>query len=336
VKFLIAGYGSIGRRHMRNLLALGQHDILLLRSRKSTLPEDELDGFLVETDLERALDQRPDGVVITNPTSLHLDVAIPAAEMGCDLLIEKPISHSMERLDLLQQGLERGGGKLLMGFQYRFHPGLIKVKELLQEGAIGRLLSLRVEWGEYLPGWHPWEDYRNGYSARADLGGGVVLTLCHPLDYLRWLVGEVDEVYASASQISDLEIDVEDSAEIILGFSTGMMGSVHLDYYRQPGVHRLEMTGSKGVLSWDNSDGSVRVARAGNSDWQVFPVPKEFERNTLFIEEMKNFIEVVSGHGIPACTLQDGIRAMQLVSAVYRSSSEKRALSGSALYPENG
>lgn len=317
---------------MRNLLALDQRDILLLRSRKSTLPEDEIRDFPVETNIERALEHHPDAVVIANPTALHLDVAIPAAKMGCHILMEKPISHSFERLDLLQKALQQGGGKLLMGFQFRFHPGLKKVKEILQAGTIGKLLSLRVEWGEYLPDWHPWEDYRKSYSARADLGGGVVLTLCHPLDYLRWLVGEVDSIYASAGHLSDLEIDVEDSAEIILQFSTGVIGSVHLDYYRRPGVHHLEMTGSNGVLTWDNADGTVQIIRPGGLDKQIYPAPEGFERNTLFIDEMKNFIDVISKRADPVCSLIDGIRSLQLVQGAYRSSTEKRCISGAELY----
>lgn len=334
MKFLIAGFGSIGRRHLRNLLALDQHDILLLRSRKSTLPEDEIRDFPVETNIERALEHHPDGVVVANPTSLHLDVAIPAAKMGCHILMEKPVSNSMDRLDLLQEALQQGGGKLLMGFQYRFHPGLQKVKEILRNGTIGRLLSLRVDWGEYLPGWHPWEDYRKSYSARADLGGGVVLTLCHPLDYLRRLVGEVDSIYASIGHLSDLEMDVEDSAEMVLRFSTGVVGSVHLDYYRQPGVHRLEMTGSKGVLTWDNADGAVQVMRPDGSNRQIYPAPEGFERNSLFIDEMKNFIDVISKRADPECSLKDGIRSLQLVQGVYRSSAEKRCISGAELYLE--
>ncbi|MCC6148383.1 MAG: Gfo/Idh/MocA family oxidoreductase [Anaerolineaceae bacterium] len=335
MKFLIAGYGSIGRRHMRNLLALGQDEIILYHSRQSTLPEDELKGFSVETDLDKALSHQPDAVVIANPTALHLDVAIPAAQIGCHILMEKPISHSLERVDLLQNMLEKGGGRLLVGFQYRFHPGLQRVKRLLEEQAIGKLLSLRVEWGEYLPGWHPWEDYRKGYSARSDLGGGVVLTLCHPLDYLRWLVGEVEELYASVGHLSDLEIDVEDSAEITLHFTGGSVASVHLDYYRRPGTHHMEMVGSKGMLIWDNADGSVKLYRAETAAWELFPATETFERNDLFLDEMRHFLEVTAGSAAPTCTLQDGKRALQLALAVHQSSREKRVLFGEDLYGRN-
>ena len=185
---------------------------------------------------------------------MHLDVAIPAAQAGCHLFLEKPISHSLERLDELQAAVHRGGGQVLTGYQFRFHPGLRHARRLLAEGAIGRPLSVRAHWGEYLPGWHPWEDYRQGYSARADLGGGVVLTLSHPLDYLRWLFGEVSALWAFTGQLSDLELQVEDTAEIGLRFACGVLGSVHLDYNQHPPAHCLEIIGTQGAIRWDNAE----------------------------------------------------------------------------------
>ena len=176
-KMLIAGLGSIGRRHLRNLIALGETDIVLLRSHRGALPEDELAGLPTETDLSEALRKhRPTAVVVSNPTALHLDVAIPAAHAGCSLLLEKPVSHSTDRLDVLRQVVSASGAQVLMGFQLRYHPCLLRARELVQTGRLGRLISARVHFGEYLPAWHPWEDYRKGYAARLDLGGGVLLT----------------------------------------------------------------------------------------------------------------------------------------------------------------
>src|SRR3990172_2488106 len=221
VKVLIAGLGSIGRRPLRNLLALGERDILLFRTHRSTLPDEDLAGFPVETELEATLAKRPDAVIVANPTAHHLDVAIPAAQAGCHLLLEKPISHSLERVAALESAVQQGRGKVLVGFQFRFHPGLVQAARLLADGAIGRPLSARAVYGEYLPGMHPWEDYRQSYSARRDLGGGVILTLCHPLDTLRWLLGEVQSVWAFTGQLNDLELGVEDTAEIGLRFEIG-------------------------------------------------------------------------------------------------------------------
>ncbi|NJN44030.1 MAG: Gfo/Idh/MocA family oxidoreductase [Anaerolineae bacterium] len=147
MKFLIAGLGSIGRRHFRNLRALGETNILLYRTHKATLPDDELDGVPVETDLQAALANKPDAVIVSNPTAMHLDVAIPAAEAGCHLFLEKPISHSMERVDQLQDAVAQTGVRVLVGFQFRFHPGLRRVSELLARREIGTPVSVRARLG---------------------------------------------------------------------------------------------------------------------------------------------------------------------------------------------
>jgi len=338
VKFLISGLGSIGRRHLRNLLALGERDIILYRTHHSTLPDSELGDFPVETDLATALDRQPDAVIVSNPTALHLDVAIPAAQAGCHLFLEKPISHSLNRIDELAAALASGGGSLFVGFQFRFHPGLRRVKRLLEAGAIGRPLSVRAQWGEYLPGWHPWEDYRQGYSARPDLGGGVILTLCHPLDYLRWLLGEVSQLWAFAGQLSELELSVEDTAEIGLRFASGVIGSVHLDYTRRPPAHQLEIVGTRGTLQWHHDDGAVRLYQArgtgpqpaSGGEWQIFPPPDGFQRNTMFFEQMRHFVAILHGEAAPLCTLEDGVRALQLSLAAIASQRQGRMIQPTA------
>jgi predicted dehydrogenase len=336
LKFLIAGLGSIGRRHFRNLLALGEHDIVLYRTHLATLPDDEdgtshrLTDFPVETNLQAALAHRPDAVIVSNPTALHLDVAIPAVEAGCHILLEKPISHSLERVDELRAVVTHGGSKILVGFQFRFHPGLQRVRQLLVEEAIGNIVSARAHWGEYLPDWHPWEDYRLGYAARPELGGGAVLTLCHPLDYLRWLLGECQVSWAMLST-NGLGLPVEDTAEIGLKFASGAIGSVHLDYVQRPPRHTLEIVGTRGTIRWDNADGEAQLYRASSlvgdlptgegqgGGWQTFPAPTGFERNRMFLDEIRNFIAVMRGEAEPVCTLDDGIRALELALAVRQS-----------------
>ena len=326
MKFLIAGLGSVGRRHLRNLKALGETDILLYRTHRATLPDDELAGLSEETDLRRALDHKPDAVIVANPTALHLEVAIPAAEAGCHLLLEKPLSASLEGIDRLQAALLRGGGTAAGGFQFRFHPGLLRIRALLAEGAIGTPVSARAAWGEYLPAWHPWEDYRKTYAARPDLGGGVVLTLCHPLDYLHWLFGAVQAVSAFAGS-RGLGLEVVDTGEIGLLFQSGMIASVHVDYVRRPPQHTLEIVGTEGTLAWDNADGTLRLAQVGADgkagDWQIFPAPAGFERNTLFLDEMRNFLAVCQGQAEPACSLDDEVYALRLALAAMRSSQER-------------
>jgi len=333
MKFLIAGLGSVGRRHFRNLIALGEKDVVLLRSHHATLPDGELAGYPVETDIHEALKKhKPDAVIVANPTSLHLDVAIPAAQAGCHVLLEKPVSHSLERLDILQNAVQKSECKILVGFQFRYHPTLNTARELIQVNALGKILTVHAHWGEYLPQWHPWEDYRQSYAARADMGGGVIVTLIHPLAYLRYLLGEVESLWSFNGHISPLEIDVEDVAEIGLKFQDGAIGGVHLNYFQRPPDHRLEIIGTNGTLRWDNADGILHHYRmpaafgsysdpASASVMETFTPPNGFERNQLFVAQTRHFIETVRGEKEPICTLEDGIRVLELALGAIRSQS---------------
>ena len=143
MKFLIAGFGSIGRRHFRNLKALEERDILFYRTGSSKLPDEELAGLPLENNIMAALAHKPDAVIVANPTAKHLDVAIPAARQGCHILIEKPISNSLDKMDELSEVAEESGSRVLVGFQYRFHPGLQEVADLITSGSLGRFFGSR-------------------------------------------------------------------------------------------------------------------------------------------------------------------------------------------------
>jgi len=338
MKFLIAGLGSIGRRHFRNLIAAGEKDIILSRSHRATLPDDELAGYPVETEIHAALKKhKPDAVIVANPTALHLDIAIPAAQAGCHILLEKPVSDSLDRLDTLQQAAQKSGSRILVGFQFRHHPMFNKARELIQANSLGKILTAHAHWGEYLPQWHPWEDYRQGYAARKDLGGGVIRTLTHPFDYLRYLIGEVEALWSFNGHISPLEIDVEDVAEIGLKFSNGAIGGVHLNYVQRPPSHRLEIVGTDGTLRWDNADGILHLSNSpapfgSYSDLppapvsQTFSPPEGFERNQLFVAQTRHFVETARGESDPICTLEDGVMALKLALAARESASTRRVI----------
>jgi predicted dehydrogenase len=340
MKILIAGLGSIGRRHLRNLVALGEKDLILYRSHKATLPDDELKGYPVETDLTVALKKhQPQAVIIANPTALHMDVSISAAKAGCAIFLEKPIAADLLQVDELRLAVAKGGSKILVGFQFRYHPTLIKARELITAGLIGKVLTAHAHWGEYLPNWHPWEDYRQSYAARADLGGGVIVTLTHPLDYLRFLLGEVDSLWSLNGHISPLELNgVEDVAEIGLKFSSGATGGVHVNYFQRPPVHRLEIVGTGGSLHWDNADGRLTHYQMPDDFGSIhsqptpaqvthYALPDGFDRNNLFITQMQHFLNIANGKAEPVCTLDDGIRALEIALAAKTSQAEGHPVS---------
>lgn len=315
MKFLIAGLGSAGRRHLHNLMRLGEQDIILYRTFKSTLPDDELRRFPVETDIHAAIKHCPEAVIISNPTACHLDVAVPAAQAGCHLLIEKPISHTLHGLEQLRESLQAGGGRAMIGYHFRFHPLFRLTKRLLNEGRIGRPLTVHAHYGDYLPGWHPWEDFRYGYSARGDLGGGITGTLSHPIDYLLWFFGEGKLLWKVESKISDLDIDVNDTAELGIRFACGMIGSIHLNYYQRLPAHHFEIVGTDGTIKWNSSDDMLHIYSATAEAMETIAAPENFERNSMFLSEMSHFLQMIRGDAEPCCGLDEGERVLKLAFA---------------------
>src|SRR5262249_5372924 len=158
------------------------------------------------SELDEAWRASPDVAVVATPPSTHTAVALEAARRGCHLFVEKPLSDRWDGVDELIAEVRARSLVCLVGCNLRFHPGLVELRRLLDEGAIGRVLGARIEFGQYLPDWHPWEDYRETYSARRALGGGVILDAIHELDYAMWLLGPVSKVTALADHISTLEI----------------------------------------------------------------------------------------------------------------------------------
>jgi predicted dehydrogenase len=235
----------------------------------------------------------------------------------------------MDRVPELREATRIGGGKVLVGFQFRFHPGLRSIKRWIESGAIGKPISAHAHWGEYLPGWHPWEEYQTSYAARAELGGGVVLTLCHPFDYLRWFFGEVQWVYGSVDQLGPWELTVEDSADALLSFESEMQCTVHLDYVQRPPEHSFRIIGTEGTIYWDNADGIARIFQPDIKEWQEETMPLEIERNQLFLEEMKHFLDVCREDVNPICDLGDGIEALRIALAVKESSRSRKRVSTS-------
>jgi len=269
----------------------------------------------VYTDLEQALAAAPEAIFICNPSSQHMPVALAAARAGCHLFIEKPLSHDLEGIAELRRILAEKQRIAMVGFNLRFHPGLQAVKALLAEGAIGRVTSARVQVGQWLPDWHPDEDYRRNYSARRDLGGGVILDLIHELDYICWLMGPVARVGCMAGTLSSLEIETEDTAEILLQFSAGAIGCVHVDYVQRVGSRTCSLIGEEGTIELDLIAAQLRVWRTASGAWETTRF--EFDRNDMYLNEVRHFLTAMrTGEGVDADV---GEAVMRVAMAAHQS-----------------
>ncbi len=315
---LLVGYGSIGRRHLENLHALGVEDWVVVHTGEGTLPFEPLGVVRVYSDLSAALAATtPTFAVIANPTAMHVRAAIACARRGCALLIEKPVSDRLDDLDALRRAVADAAVQVLVGFQFRFDPGLQRVRELLGSGAFGSPLHARVVWGENLPAMHPWEDWRLGYAARRDLGGGVHHSLCHPFDYLRMLFGEATSVTAKL-HAGPLRLDVAEAADVVIDYGA-VAAQVHLDFWSQPSTHRVEITCQTGSITWDYVAGALRTWSQDDGAWGSIAVPGVADRNALFVAEARHFLDIVNRKVLPQCSLEDGIRAVEMCVAIERA-----------------
>lgn len=321
---LLVGYGSIGRRHLANLHSLGVADWAVVHTGQGTIPLELSSPARIYSDLSAALDkEQPRFAVIANPTSLHMGAALACANAGCGLLIEKPISDSLDGVEELEAAAAALDTKLLVGFQFRFHPALTRIRDLIRSGTLGVPLHVRVIWAEHLPSMHPWEDWRKGYAARAELGGGVHHTICHPFDYLRMLFGDPLALFATLRTGGPLSLSVAEAADVVLHLAEGLTAQVHLDFWCRTPMHQMDIIFSAGSIHWDYMTGLFEIHTPTPEDSQSVAFPGVEGRNELFLSEARHFLGVLDEREESRCSLEDGIATLQICEAIDRS-----ALSG--------
>ncbi len=324
-RLLVVGLGSIGRRHAglaRQLMPSAE--IIALRHRGCpAITEPEIDHCV--TNVDAALALRPQAAVIANPASHHLEVALRLAAAGVHLLIEKPIASSCKGVPELIELCRTNHSVLMTGYNLRFLPSLRRFRELLGQKRVGNALSVRAEIGQFLPTWRPDSDYRQTVSAQAALGGGVLLELSHDIDYLRWLFGEVRWVSAILSRQSVLEIDVEDSAHLVLSFcpETGgvpILATLNMDFVRHDTTRTCTVIGDAGSLRWNAITGVVDVFEMGAASWNTLhehPV----HRDESYLAEWQHFLACISAGEQPAVSGADGLGVLRVIEAARHSSS---------------
>ncbi len=330
-RVLIIGLGSIGQRHVRNLRALLGDRVEILAWRVRGLPhvvtpalqsdagrdvEREYDLRVFGT-LEAALAHRPQAAFICNPNSLHVPAALACLDAGCDVFLEKPVSHNLDGSTQLMEAAARNGRIVMVGYQFRFHPCFLELQNILRAGHLGPLLAVRAAIGEYLPGWHPYEDYRQAYASRADLGGGVTLSQIHEFDYLSALFGVPRRLFSVGGHWSNLEIDVEDVASTLMEFQwSGRPLPVHLqqDYLQRPASRNCEVIGANGKAFMDLTAATLARYDAGGAladDYRW----EGFDRNQLFLDELRHFLECVEQRRKPVVDLNDGLWSLRMALA---------------------
>jgi predicted dehydrogenase len=316
-KVLVVGAGSIGTRHATNAKQLGIGEIGVSdpnRRRRDALAA--ATGARAFESLESALAWQPTVAIVCTPPALHVEIAQRCAEAGCQLLSEKPLAAGTRELAGLERTLAACKTRAAVAYQLRFHDAVRRLRELATSGAIGRLLSVQAEYGQYLPAWRPSRDYRATYTAQSALGGGILLDASHEIDYVRWIAGEMATVFASVAKLSELEMDAEDTAALVIRGANGMPAEIHLDCVQRGYSRRCVLIGSEATVRWDSAVG-LRITDAYGQSHDEPTVP---EPNEAYLAELKAFLDGES----TLATIADGARVLAVIDASRRSSAERR------------
>jgi predicted dehydrogenase len=320
----IVGFGSAGARALEVLRGLRPEAEFLVVSRHAATGE----GFTSTTSLDDVAAFGPDAVIVAGPATTRADVLHKIGILGVPVFIEKPLAHTLGDavavLDLLGPAVERSQ----VGYNLRFSESLIAFRGLVRGGSCGRVLRFNTETAQYLPDWRPEKDYREGVSARADMGGGVLLELSHELDYLRWIFGEWDWVSAWAGRTSSLEIDVEDTALVTIGIEgdhavTQIVGQLSLDFARRDKTRTVTAVCESGTLRWDGIAGTVEVYVPSESRWET--VVTDSGAQSTYSAQWDSFLSVVEEGSAPRVAMSDGVAVLRAVEAIRHSHEQSGA-----------
>lgn len=320
MKVIVAGAGSIGRRHIANLRTLGVKDIVVLE------PDAGRRAFAVQklrcravASLKEALSPRPAAAVICTPPSSHASLAVKLLAARVPCFIEKPLAHRPADAAAILRAARRSRTVAAVGYQLRQAPALQWILRVIKKGTLGRLLYVRAEAGQYLPDWRPWQDYRKSYTARRSLGGGVLRDHSHEIDLVRWLAGDVRKATCVARRLSRLNVDVEDTAELTLELDSGVLASLHLDMIQRAYKKGCRFVFEKGTIDWDYPS-DIRIYTAASKAWKKRRLASRGA--DFYVAEMRLFLKS-AGAGRLAdglVSVEDAARTLDAVSAAERSS----------------
>ncbi len=321
MKIGIIGLGSIGQRHVRCLQLLGIKDIVAYRTKKGTtkkLPADLVNIKEVFTESDFYAEDL-DGVIIANPTSLHIKSLKQALEHELPIFVEKPIANSVKQLEEINQ-YDRS--KIMVGFCLRFHGITKAIKQFISEEKLGEIVKANLYVGQYLPTWHPDTDYKAEYYSRKDLGGGALRTLSHEIDLMVHFFGKPIELCASVDKLSELEIDVDDNAIILNRMDNGSLITVELDFLNPISTRKGVIFGSKGKLEYSFSELTVNFTGYSNNS-EVIYHNTELDSNQMYVDQMRDFIELMKKKKSIQCTFDGSVIIMNIIKLAEESSKKK-------------
>lgn len=328
-KILCISLGSIGKRHLRNARTLLPNAHIAVW-RQHTVDEKLPEGAdEIARDLEQALAFEPHAVLVSSPASEHVLNATPFLRKHVPVFLEKPLAARIEDLGNFSALCRASSGFTMVGYVLRFLPTLHAIREYLRQDIIGQVHTARIEVGQYLPDWRPSSDYRQGVSGQAKLGGGALLELSHEIDYATWLFGWPQTLQCSRARLSQLEIDVEDSAHILMEYKDKRV-SLQLDFLQRVANMAVQIVGSKGTIVANLVQEDIYLFSPAYPQGYKLEAPKLPNGNDIYLRQFDFFFsksiagyvptyEETSGFGDWA-TVDSAEKVLHLVDVAKRAS----------------
>lgn len=313
MKVAVFGLGSIGRRHARCFQAAGAKAIVGMDPSEDRRREfaEGLPGAETVADEASALAAAPDLVVVASPNVHHVRQARLAVEAGVPVFVEKPLGVDFAQAEALAALVRERGAYLHMGSNWKFHPAFQAMKRLIDDGAIGRPLSGQVLAGQWLPDWHPWEDYRRMYAARTDLGGGAVFDT-HELDYLTWMFGPAARLVGLTGRSGALEIETEDVAAAVILFESGALVTLQTDYLQRVPQRRYLIAGERGTVEWERNGPVVLRRPAAEPETFAAETP---DINAMYEAQAARVLDDVRTGAAPLTGVDQALAVLRLQHA---------------------
>lgn len=322
--YLVVGSGSIAKRHISNLRTLfpAAH-VSCVSASGRRLQSNETTAHNVHLNIESAVSSKPNFAIVASPAPFHISQAIELLKAEIPVLIEKPLSTSAEMmassdLDILKSNAYR----LDVAYNLRYLSSARYMHKYITEGAVGTILSVIVDVGQYLPDWRPQSDYRNGVSGQGKLGGGAILELSHEIDYLVWLFGKFDSVYCISGNSGALDIDVEDSVDALLVNEKGFSVNLHMDFLQRSPTRYCKVIGERGTLIWNLIDNSIALYKRASEFHKLFNEPG-FDRNKTYLDQLMHFEKVANGEAVPKVGLAHAHYVLCIIDAMKLSSATR-------------
>ena len=303
IKVCFVGVGSIAKRHIKNLQELFHTQITIdaFRSQKSNIPDKVISNTIHNSyDNLSEMPADYDVIFITNPTRYHYETLVRFSDKGRHFFIEKPVFDSSD-IDITALGLKKDS-VYYVACPLRYKKVLQYVKECVD---LSQVLSARCISSSYLPEWRTGIDYRQTYSARKELGGGVAIDLIHEWDYIQHLFGLPQMVYSMTGQVSDLEITSDDIAVYIAKYKK-MFVELHLDYFGRTPIRELQIFTREDTLICDLIQNRIRFLKA---DKEIQFVEK---RDDYQKKELSTFFDMINGRAENINSIETALKTLRL------------------------